>query len=90
MTPFAAYRDQNIQYWTKRAPSYGDVNREELATAQHDVWRQHCCAASKQRFKTAILRRSASSTWAPAPAFLPFCLPKRAFRSPPSITPKRC
>lgn len=53
MTPFAAYRDQNMQYWTKRAPSYGDVNREELATAQHDVWSQ----ALLRRIQTAFQNR---------------------------------
>jgi ubiquinone/menaquinone biosynthesis C-methylase UbiE len=48
-----AYRDQNMQYWTKRAPSYGDVNREELSTAQHDVWRQTLL----RRIQTAFQNR---------------------------------
>ena len=29
----AAYAEANHTYWTHRAPSYGDVNRKELATA---------------------------------------------------------
>lgn len=35
---FATYEEENITYWTKRAPSYGDVHRDELRTSQHDVW----------------------------------------------------
>ncbi len=32
------YIGDNIAYWTKRAPSYSDVNKEELGTSQHSVW----------------------------------------------------
>ena len=32
------YKDENIAYWTKRAPGYSDVNRAELCTAQRKVW----------------------------------------------------
>ena len=31
---------ENRTYWTHRAPSYSEVNREELATHQHAVWKQ--------------------------------------------------
>lgn len=36
----AAYAEANRTYWTHRAPSYGDVNRKELATAQRRIWTQ--------------------------------------------------
>lgn len=32
------YAKENQRYWTQRAPSYSQVNREELATAQRQVW----------------------------------------------------
>lgn len=34
----ATYAEANRTYWTHRAPSYGDVNRKELATAQRRIW----------------------------------------------------
>ncbi len=33
-----AYKNDNIAYWTHRAPGYSTVNREELATDQRSVW----------------------------------------------------
>lgn len=32
------YVGTNMAYWTKRAPGYSEVNREELQTAQRQVW----------------------------------------------------
>lgn len=32
------YEQDNRWYWTKRAPSYSQVNQEELATSQRQVW----------------------------------------------------
>ena len=32
------YAKENQRYWTQRAPSYSQVNREELATDQRQVW----------------------------------------------------
>lgn len=32
------YRTENITYWTKRAPGYSEVNREELRMSQREVW----------------------------------------------------
>ena len=34
----STYAEENITYWTRRAPSYSDVNQEELSTNQHSVW----------------------------------------------------
>lgn len=34
------YIQKNIAYWTNRAPSYSDVNKEELCTKQKSVWSQ--------------------------------------------------
>lgn len=31
---------ENREYWTKRAPGYSAVNREELSTDQRDVWKR--------------------------------------------------
>ena len=30
---------ENRAYWTQRAPSYSEVNREELATDQREIWK---------------------------------------------------
>lgn len=35
---FADFEEENKTYWTKRAPSYSEVNQDELRTTQHAVW----------------------------------------------------
>ena len=30
---------ENREYWTRRAPGYSEVNREELATRQREIWK---------------------------------------------------
>ena len=40
----------NRTYWTHRAPSYGDVNRKELATAQRRIWTQTLDVRIQARF----------------------------------------
>ena len=34
----STYAQENITYWTRRAPSYSDVNQEEVGGSQHSVW----------------------------------------------------
>lgn len=34
-----SYRQENIAYWSKRAPGYSQVNQEELSGGQRNVWR---------------------------------------------------
>ena len=46
----AAYAEANRTYWTHRAPSYGDVNRKELATAQRRIWTQTLDVRIQARF----------------------------------------
>ena len=38
MRQFVSYEEENIHYWTHRAPGYSGVNQEELATDQKRVW----------------------------------------------------
>ena len=45
------YKDENIAYWTKRAPGYSDVNRAELCTAQRKVWSQALDARIQLHFE---------------------------------------
>ena len=49
----AAYAEANRTYWTHRAPSYGDVNRKELATAQRRIWTQTLDVRIQARFPAA-------------------------------------
>ena len=46
----ATYAEANRTYWTHRAPSYGDVNRKELATAQRRIWTQTLDVRIQARF----------------------------------------
>ena len=41
---------ENRNYWTRRAPGYSEVNREELATEQHDRWQRTLTGCIAQRF----------------------------------------
>ncbi len=45
------YIGENIAYWTKRAPSYSEVNQEELHTTQRNVWSQALDARIQTHFK---------------------------------------
>lgn len=38
MKQFTSFEEENIAYWTDRAPGYSTVNQEELATNQRAVW----------------------------------------------------
>lgn len=40
MRQFASYEEENIHYWTNRAPGYSAVNQEELVSGQKSVWRE--------------------------------------------------
>lgn len=41
---------ENRVYWTQRAPSYSEVNREELATGRREVWKQTLTERIASRF----------------------------------------
>ena len=41
---------ENRAYWTQRAPSYSEVNREELATNHRDVWKHTLTECITARF----------------------------------------
>ena len=41
---------QNRAYWTRRAPGYSEVNREELATGQRSLWRRALAEPIEGRF----------------------------------------
>ncbi len=41
---------ENKAYWTQRAPGYSEVNREELANDQREVWRRVLTEHISQRF----------------------------------------
>lgn len=41
---------ENRAYWTQRAPSYSEVNREELATDQREIWKRTLVERISGRF----------------------------------------
>ena len=41
---------ENRAYWTQRAQGYSEVNREELATGQRDVWKHTLVERISRRF----------------------------------------
>ena len=43
---------ENREYWTQRAPSYSEVNREELATCQRALWKQTLTGQTCAHFPT--------------------------------------
>ncbi len=45
------YKEENIAYWTNRAPSYSEVNQDELRTRQHKVWGKALDERIKVHFK---------------------------------------
>ena len=41
---------ENRDYWTKRAPGYSEINREELSTGQREIWRRTLVERISERF----------------------------------------
>lgn len=41
---------ENRAYWTRRAPGYSEINREELANGQREVWRRALTEHISERF----------------------------------------
>lgn len=41
---------ENLAYWTWRAPSYSEINREELATRQHGLWKRTIVERISERY----------------------------------------
>ena len=41
---------ENREYWTRRAPGYSEVNREELATRQREIWKNTLIERINGRF----------------------------------------
>lgn len=50
MTQFHSYEEENITYWTRRAPGYSQVNRDELASRQRAVWSGLLCERIRARY----------------------------------------
>lgn len=40
MGQFADFQEENIAYWSNRAPGYSEVNREELEGGQRGIWKR--------------------------------------------------
>ena len=51
MTPFVSFAQENITYWTKRAPSYSGVHQEELHTGQRAVWSRALDGRIQEHFR---------------------------------------
>ena len=49
--PFGSFAQENIAYWTKRAPSYSDVHQEELHTGQRAVWSRALDGRIREHFR---------------------------------------
>ena len=66
------FAHENIAYWTKRAPSYSQVNQEELKTGQRAVWedtldsRIRAHFPSRPRGEIRVLDLKTSSTSFPS------------------------
>ena len=40
MAAYESYEQENMAYWTNRAPGYSAVHQSELGSSQRDVWRR--------------------------------------------------
>lgn len=57
MAAYESYEQENIAYWTNRAPGYSAVHQNELSSGQRDVWRRTLL----QHIEAACGKESASS-----------------------------
>ena len=66
----STYAQENITYWTRRAPSYSDVNQEELGGSQHSVWSRVIDSGFSPISGTGAETRFVCWMWERAPDFL--------------------
>ena len=71
---------ENRTYWTHRAPSYSEVNREELATRQHVVWKQVLTEQISARFPDRILEQIYILEIGTGPDFFAILLAEEGYR----------
>ena len=57
MAAYESYEQENMAYWTNRAPGYSAVHQNELSSGQRDVWRRTLL----QHIEAACGKESASS-----------------------------
>jgi len=71
---------ENRTYWTHRAPSYSEVNREELATRQHVVWKQVLTEQISARFPDRIPEQICILEVGTGPGFFAILLAEAGYR----------
>ena len=71
---------ENRTYWTHRAPSYSEVNREELATRQHVVWKQVLTEQISARFPDRIPEQIYILEIGTGPGFFAILLAEEGYR----------
>lgn len=71
---------ENRTYWTHRVPSYSEVNREELATRQHVVWKQVLTEQISARFPDRIPEQICILEVGTGPGFFAILLAEAGYR----------
>ena len=80
MKQFANYEEENIHYWTHRASGYSDVNQEELATDQKQVWGRVISERIAARFPGRAPEHIRVLDVGTGPGFFAILLTQRGYR----------
>lgn len=80
MKNFTSFEEENIAYWTNRAPGYSAVNQEELATDQHTVWGNVLCRAISNHSPEKRPEQISVLDVGTGPGFFAILLAERGYR----------
>lgn len=80
MRQFTSFEEENIAYWTNRAPGYSAVNQEELATNQHAVWSNVLCRAISLHYPGKRPEQISVLDVGTGPGFFAILLAERGYR----------
>ena len=72
--------DRNKAYWTKRAPGYAAINREELETDQANRWRTELCSRIHRHFPDTLRQQIHILEVGTGPGFFAIILTEAGFR----------
>ena len=72
--------DRNKAYWTKRAPGYAAINREELDTDQAELWRSEICGRIRRHFPGTPQQQIRVLEVGTGPGFFAIILTKAGYR----------
>lgn len=80
MRNFANFQEENIAYWSRRAPGYSVVNQEELTGGQRRVWSSVICEQIQNHYGNRPPEEISILDVGTGPGFFAIIMARRGYR----------